>query len=56
MPDYKEMYLKLIRATEEAINVLISAQRECEEMYLSAPESNITVLHPPSGKNRQPRK
>lgn len=38
VPDYKEMYLKLFRATEEAISCLIDAQRECEEMYISAPE------------------
>ena len=38
MPDYKEMYLKLFRATEEAISCLIAAQRECEEMYINAPE------------------
>lgn len=35
MPDYKEMYLKLFRASEKAANVLIAAQRECEEMYIS---------------------
>lgn len=34
MPDYKEMYFKLFRATEQAMNILISAQRECEEMYI----------------------
>jgi hypothetical protein len=28
MPDYKEMYLKLFRASEEAVNVRIAAQRE----------------------------
>lgn len=37
-PDYKEMYLKLFRASETAINLLASAQRECEELYLSAGE------------------
>lgn len=35
-PDYKEMYLKLFRASEAAINFLIAAQQECEEMYLCA--------------------
>ena len=35
MPDYKEMYLKMVRASERAINILIEAQQECEEMYLS---------------------
>ena len=35
MPNYKEMYLKMVRASERAINILIEAQRECEVMYLS---------------------
>ena len=38
MPNYKEMYLKMVRASERAINILIEAQQECEEMYLSGPE------------------
>ena len=42
MPDYKEMYLKMVRASERAINTLIEAQRECEEMYLS--ERSLTVF------------
>lgn len=44
MPDYKEMYLKLFRASEKAVNTLIEAQRECEEMVLSAEEPKLTVL------------
>lgn len=40
MPDYKAMYLKMFRASEEAVNLLIVAQRECEELYLSAPEED----------------
>ena len=36
MPDYKEMYLDLFRASEEALDILIAAQRRCEEMYLAA--------------------
>ena len=35
MPDYKEMYLTLFRASEEALDILIAAQRRCEEMYLA---------------------
>ena len=35
-PDYKEMYLTLFRASEEALDILIAVQRKCEEMYLSA--------------------
>ena len=30
--DYKEMYLKVMRAPEEAIRILIQAQPECGEM------------------------
>ena len=37
-PDYKQMYLIMFRASEEAISLLIQAQRECEELYLSASE------------------
>lgn len=47
MPDYKEMYLKpfqLFRASEEAVNVLIAAQRECEELYISSPEPELKVI------------
>ena len=41
MPDYKEMYLKMARASERAINILIETQRECEEMYISASELTV---------------
>ena len=34
--NYKEMYLIMFRACEEAIDTLITAQRKCEEMYLAA--------------------
>ena len=44
MPDYKEMYFKLFRAAEEAINILIAAQRECEELYISQPEPATKVV------------
>ena len=44
MPDYKEMYLKLFRASEAAVNILVEAQRECEEMYVNAPEPDIRVI------------
>ena len=32
MLNYKEMYLKMMRASEQAIRTIIKAQRECEEM------------------------
>ena len=47
MVDYKKMYLTLFNATEDAINALenvrqalINAQRDCEELYVSAPEQD----------------
>ena len=47
MVDYKKMYLTMFNATEDAINTmenvrqsLINAQRECEELYISAPEQD----------------
>ena len=42
--NYKELYLDLFRATEKAINLLIEAQQQCEEKYISVPE--ITELFP----------
>ena len=38
--NYKEKYLELIRATEKAINILIQAQRDCEEKYISESEDS----------------
>lgn len=51
MADYKEMYLKMARASEQAVNILIKAQRECEELYLSAPEPEFLVF---PGKENAP--
>jgi len=34
MPNYKEMYLTMMRASEKAINILIEAQQKCEDMYI----------------------
>lgn len=44
MPDYKELYQKMVIASEAAINILIAAQRECEEIYINSPEPTITAL------------
>ena len=38
MPDYKEMYLTMVQASEEAIRCLVEAQQKCEELYLSSGE------------------
>ncbi len=39
MEDYKQMYLTLFHATEEAANLLIQAQQKCEELYISSGEA-----------------
>ena len=52
MADYQKMYRTMFRASEEAVNLLLRAQRECEEMYISAPDSEIKVLEFPEDKNR----
>ena len=44
MPNYKELYLKMFRASEEAVNILLEAQRECEELFISQPEPELTLL------------
>ena len=44
MPDYEKMYFTLFRATEQAINTLIEAQRACEELYISESETELRVI------------
>lgn len=44
MPDYKKMYLTMFQASEDAINLLIQAQRRCEELYMASPEPDIKAL------------
>ena len=36
MPNYKELYLHMMRETEKAIRILIEAQQVCEELYLQS--------------------
>lgn len=38
MADYEKMYYKLFDATEKAINILIEAQKACEEIYMNDDE------------------
>ena len=54
MPNYKEMYLKMVRASEKAINILIEAQQECEEMYVSEPELTVIENAPGSEDRSHP--
>lgn len=44
MPDYKKMYLKMLQASEQAVGILIEAQQECEDLYISSPESESAVV------------
>jgi len=46
MPDYSKMYQRLFRAQTQAIDLLQKAQQDTEEMYISAPEDNMTILQP----------
>lgn len=39
MPDFEEMYYTLMRASEDALRIMIEAQKECEEMYVSNDEN-----------------
>lgn len=54
MPDYKEMYLKMFRAVEEAIDILIAAQRDCEEMYIRDQEPVVRLVTPNESDKDQP--
>lgn len=44
MLDYREMYLTMLRASEQAIKILTEAQQQCEEMYVD--DSQVTPLPP----------
>lgn len=52
MADYKAMYLTMARETEKAVtfagqalHALITAQRECEDMYINAPDPIIELVN-----------
>lgn len=44
MPDYQQMYLEMARETERAINILIDAQRKCEEIYIKTSDLKVKPL------------
>lgn len=52
MLDYKELYLKLFRASEKAANILIAAQQVCEELYISQSEPKLTLVPLPSAEKQ----
>ena len=44
MPDYKEMYLTMVRETEKAIRILEAAQLRCEELYIQSEGPELVAL------------
>lgn len=46
MKTYREMYFHMANAAEKAIQILIQAQQDCEEAYLSfsEPAGKITEI------------
>lgn len=52
MPDYRKMYAKMMASCEQAIQLLITAQQECEELYVSAPEGELRMLARPTRREK----
>ena len=44
MPDYAKLYRHLFNAATDAVELLKNAQKETEEMYLSAPDPEVRLL------------
>jgi hypothetical protein len=44
MADYSQMYKTLFHSQTEAIEILQKAQREAEDIYISAPDPDIRVV------------
>lgn len=55
MPDYQNMCLKMARATEKAISILIQSQQETEEIYISTPEPDIQLFVLPEENEPNPK-
>ena len=53
MPDYKAMYQKMLMASEAAINILVAAQQECEEMYIKSSEPRAATECGPKADDLQ---
>jgi len=44
MPDYRELYLTLMREVEKSVKLLINAQQKCEDMYIDAEEPLLQMI------------
>ena len=51
MTDYKELYLTMFRASEKAIELLVEAQRKCEELYINSRDAEIIRLQMQKDEN-----
>jgi len=56
MADYAEMYKKLFRSQTKAIQILQKAQQDTEEMFMTAPDNNVTVLENKKTDKKSPEK
>lgn len=54
MPDYAAMYKRLFQSQTLAIEILQKAQRDTEEMYISAPELNIAGVEREESEGDKP--
>jgi len=45
MTDYAAMYRRLFQSQTQAIEILMKAQQDTEEMYISTPVPEIRVLN-----------
>ena len=43
MENYKEMYRELFIATTKAIDILVEAQKKCEDLYIEAGEKEKVI-------------
>lgn len=57
MPNYKEVYLKMFQASEKALNIIVAAQQECEELCRehSSPERKGVSLIAENNQGRMKR-
>lgn len=53
MPDYETMYQILLEATQQAIDILLDAHDQCEELRLAAKAGDppgVPAPHPPANQ------
>ena len=43
MADYTEMYREMFKATTKAIEILVEAQKKCEDLYIKAEDKENII-------------